>query len=404
MMKKGSTIKNMLFVLVFSYLLQFLQLDIGFSNIKLYMVLSVFLLVYVLKDGNLSLNFLPHEKIWMFSYLLISVSIIYAENISLAAQLIAGQVVLVVSFYVLRALMKKVSLNTLEEIFLKAGNYFVIISIILYVGGLISYYVLHIVPSQVSYLNDHSIRVYGVYLEGFLPRFAGLCASPNNYAYFGILFLWLFVHKKKMKMALITLLTLILSLSTIIIAIVIIQIIIYLAHRRFKYLFLVIIGFILLIFVGIYLQDNYAFIKDIISVRATRNETGSGRYDLWEYCIGLIIKAPFFGYGANQSRVIIADFRELQSSHNSYIEIFLTIGIFGFITYLAFVVSLFNYSRKISKHYNTPLFTMLTLTLIIGGLSNNMLHLEFVVFYLCYIGAYRLNDKPRYLENTTTVN
>lgn len=394
MKKKGSAVKNIIFVLLFSYLLQFIQVDIGLSSIKLYMVFSLLLLVYVLRDGKVVTNFSTHEKIWMFSYLVIALTIIYADDKSLAIQLIIGQVVLLVSFYVLRTLIKKVSIDDLESIFLKAGKYFVLISMVLYVGGLFSYYVLKVIPPQGNYLNEHSIRVYGVYLEGAsLPRFTGLCASPNNYSYFGIMFFWLFIQKNKMKLAMLTLLTLVLSLSTFIILIVIIQTFIYLIYKKFKYLSTVIGVAALLILIGLYLQNDYSFIREIIAIRATRNETGSGRFELWSFCIDLISKSPIWGYGANQSRVLIAPFIDLQSSHNTYIEIFLAAGIFGFVIYLAFVVSLFRYSRKLTKKYKTPLFVILTLTLILGGLSNNMLHLEFVVFYLSYIAAYRINGR-----------
>lgn len=378
---------GILLIYLLSFVIQFIKFDIGLSHIKLFMITTVVFYLYLFRKIEFRLLF-DYEFLWLLSYFWILISSLYAPDKLLALQILIGQVILVSSFFLLRFLINKLKLLEFEKIFLFVGKSFIYVSIVLYVLGILMYYVFNWTPLQSSYLNDHSIRIFGLYLEGSVPRLMGLSESPNNYSYFAMLFMWFFVYKRHLNLAIITFFTLLLTISSTCIFALIIHffLLFFFVSRmnKFKMIFLLFI----VATVFYYLYIKFPFVKEVVDYRIERNSTGSGRLGLWKYVYSLLIESPFFGYGANQSRLLIAPYRGLMSTHNSFLEILLTTGILGGITYLSFLFILFRKSYLMSCKVKTPMFLALTISFILFGTANNTLHIEYVIFYLGFIYYY----------------
>ena len=88
---------------------------------------------------------------------------------------------------------------------------------------------------------------------------------------------------------------------------------------------------------------------DIISRRQTAEQIGSltGRVQLWETAIDLILERPFFGWGyVSGSRIaFLTAFRWWPAihTHNAFLEILLTLGMVGASLLVLLVVSTFSY-------------------------------------------------------------
>lgn len=390
LVRKNNIYNFLLYIYLFSFLIQFISLDIGLSHVKLFMITTILILFYLFKVVRIRSLF-DYEILWLLSYFCIMISGLYASEKLLAIQIFIGQVVLVSSFLLLRFLLKKVDYSSFEKIFLFVGKYFIYVSILLYISGIIFYYILHKIPPKSYYLNDHSIRIFGLYLEGSFPRFMGLAESPNNYTYFAILFMWFFKYKRHYMLVFVTLITLIFTMSSTCFAVLIVQffILLFFCNRKtaFKMIFSVFFIFILVYF----MYNKIDYIKELIDYRIERNSTGSGRFDLWQYVYSLLLDSPVFGYGANQSRILIAPFRGLVSTHNNLLEMMLTTGLIGGFVYLTFIFLILRRSIIISLSKNTPMFIITTTSFILFGLANNTLHIEYVVFYLGFLYFYNSN-------------
>lgn len=81
-------------------------------------------------------------------------------------------------------------------------------------------------------------------------------------------------------------------------------------------------------------------IWEFIEFRISRAETGSGRFELFDFSVELITQSPIFGEGLNQARELLLPLRELKSTHNNLLEVTLEGGILGFILYLSLIFSL----------------------------------------------------------------
>ena len=387
-MEKSRLNKNLTFIFLLAFLIQFIHINIGFSVIKPYMLVSI---VFLFSSRIKIRKFMNYELFWLISFVVIMFSSLYAKEKVLAFQVVIGQIILVGAFIIYRFLVNGISIESFESVFCKVGKFFVYFSFGLYLIGIVSFYILKISPPESAYLNDHALRIYGLYLEGTFPRLMGLAETPNNYAYYASLFLWFFDYKKERRIFYITILTLLLTISTSAILVLVIQSIVYFLYIGKKVFFRIFISSLFFSSLIVCLYNSNEAIKSIIDYRMARNMSGSGRFELWDYVWELIVNSPILGYGANQSRVVIAPFRVLMSSHNSIIEMILTAGLIGGIIYILFLFFLIHRSYLLSKKYSTPLFTLLSISFVMFGLSNNTLHIDYVVFYLGFLSAYKLN-------------
>ena len=385
-------LKNIIF---FSFLQFFLFLGFAsFSfvalNIKIYMFFGS-LYAFWNREVFILKNVYIHEILFMTLYFYIVIASLYVDDVLLAVKLILGEITLLLTYFSLRYLVTQIDFKTVENIFLKLGNAFILISLFLYIVGIVYIYYFHYIPTPDMYLNEHSIRVYGLYMEGNFPRLTGLAESPNNYLYISFLLMLLYFFKKKFMMFGFALISVILTMSATGQLLLIIFVVYKLLTNK-KTFFYTIVGLILFICFVIFLYFNDPFVKYMIDLRILRIESGSGRYDLWSFVLQWLDQSPWIGYGANQSRVILENYsRHYQSAHNSFLDIFLTTGVLGLLIYIAFHLSLAVISIKLNKVYQTKIFILAYIEYFIISLSNNTLHVDYVIIYLIFMYIFLYN-------------
>ena len=379
---------NALFVLLASFFLQYYS----FGSAKLFMMigLGIFIL-YSLKIRIKKLY--NHEVFWLSYFLCVFVSSIYAPDKKLAMNLVFGQIILIIVYFTYRYLLDEISLEAFEKKTSIIGACFVSVSLILYFIAVYKFYVSGEISIPKSTMLDASTTTfYGMLLEsGRLPRLIGLAESPNNYAYFSNFLFWFFAFSKKRMLAGLTLFTYILTLSSTGLVVIFTQVIIFLFFSNRKIMFYTICFSIVLLGLAYFFYINNDEVQNIINIRAERNKSGTGRVELFEYVWGLIVKSPIIGYGANQTRILIKPFRELISSHNSFLEIFLTTGILGFTSYLLFSITVLRNSFFIIKKGGKTLCFLLSVGFFIFSLTNNTLHIGYSIFLLGFLYINNLN-------------
>ena len=106
--------------------------------------------------------------------------------------------------------------------------------------------------------------------------------------------------------------------------------------RKVKYLLGLITVLTLLMVVLAFSYFQFEWLQQIINARADRVSSGSGRSDLFAYILQLISKQPFFGFGLAQVREFLVGFhgRDLQSAHNSFLEVFFEGGVLALLLFI----------------------------------------------------------------------
>lgn len=374
-------LKLMLFLMMSSIL----RIDIGVTTLSLYMPIALFIWI-------VSLKYIKFNKIYFFEivfvllYMYIVVSSLWSIDYALSLKLILGEIILLLSYFIIRYLSSTVTLEKFEDMFLHIAKFFTIASFILYIYGIVWYYVLESIPSESMYLNENSIGIFGLYLEGFMPRFRGLSESPNNYFYIEFLVMVFLLYKKQTKFAILAIITLILTVSSTG-ALVLISISLFTLFNK-KYIMKLFASIIIVIFSGYIFYIDNEFMHHLLNDRFDRTMSGSGRFDLWSYVMGYLNESPLFGYGANTSRVVLENFRGLQSAHNSFLDIWLTTGVIGFLLLLSLFILLLLISFKLSLRYKTNMFIYLWILYFIISMANDTLHVVYTVLYMFFLYVY----------------
>jgi O-antigen ligase len=231
---------------------------------------------------------------------------------------------------------------------------------------------------------------FGLMQESILPRLRGLASSPNEYVPWALFFLVYFMYFKSFKLVLFTFVTIILSFSTTGMLIAMILLLIYYNNKiTFKGILLLFILLVISISVYYLYIDTNKDIMDMIQWRMERNKSGTGRFELWVYALDLI-NQNIWGYGINQTRILIHDFHALNSVHNSIIEVFLTGGFIGLYLYLLFSIILLLQSIMIWKNNKDSKILLFYIIFILIGMANNTLHIVYVIFYLAILSRYSI--------------
>jgi len=272
----------------------------------------------------------------------------------------------------------------------KAGAitlYTLLIAILLYYClGLYSFY---IQGYEVGFGYDQG--VYGVYMEGILPRLRGFMDSPNN---MGLLLLPLFygIYLFDLKLGkffiilLFAVVTLTLSITTYLAFIL--PLILLIILKKPRYFIYLLLGFSIFIFLIFIIAQDYELINQIISTRLSRVASGSGRFDLFGFVLEKISENPFLGYGIAQARVYLLGFqgRDLQSSHNSFLESFFEGGIIGLTLFVLCWVTIAFYilTLKIDGSKKIMLFCYLG-SLVLFSFANMMIYVDVMILNLFFI-------------------
>lgn len=341
----------------------------------LYIFLPLIFLYFILFVKRIK-SLKSFEVLFITFYLYLAITFFWANNSILSIKLMVLEFILILIYFYGRTSVVKI--NNLESFFIFLGKYFIIGGILFYLVGLYAYYY-----NNLFIAEDR--MYFGIMMENFMPRLRGFTESPNTYILFANFFLIYFLEHKMIKYVLITLVSILLSFSTTGMIIASIILLFYIRiNLRVISLILVVLALSVLVF--IFFIENNQEIMRMIEWRLQRNSSGTGRFELWNFALGLIEQHPIVGYGINQTRDLIANFHKLNSVHNSYIEVFLTGGGIGLFLYLLLISSIFLDAFKIKKYSKIPLLAVIIY--IISGLSNNALHSVFLILILIVLYYY----------------
>ena len=319
-------------------------------------------------------------------FLYIFSSFLWALEVQLALVRIVWTLFLCVTYFTL------VKICPYERVLYlnKAGAitlYTLLIAILLYYClGLYSFY---IQGYKLGFGYDPGI--YGLYIDGILPRLRGFMDSPNN---MGLLLLPLFygIYLLDLKLGkffiILIFAAVIFTLSVTTYLAFLLPLTLLIILKKPRYFIYLLLGSSIFIFLIFIIAQDYELINQIISTRLSRVASGSGRFDLFGFVLEKISENPFLGYGIAQARVYLLGFqgRDLQSSHNSFLESFFEGGIIGLTLFVLCWVTIAFYilTLKIDGSKKIMLFCYLG-SLVLFSFSNMMIYVDVMVLNLFFI-------------------
>jgi O-antigen ligase len=277
----------------------------------------------------------------------------YADEKNLSIQMFFGLILLLYSYFILRLFIYQYSLNELIDQLFFIVKWFFIMSFVLYFIGIVAHYLFDVSLILEGDADNRAVLL-GVYFEnGVYPRLRGLCDSPNNFGMYAVLMLPVWIsYSPRVKIWQFTIIALMIFLTMSITTFIAIacMFFIFLLIKFFNFngqirwkSVATILFYIMFFFVAgelisfVYLGGGNTDLPQMIDDRLSRAHTGSGRFDLWQYSWSLISEQPVFGYGLNQTRVLLASFRAVHSTHNNFLEIMIEGGFVGLLLYLFFL-------------------------------------------------------------------
>jgi len=377
-----------IFLLLFCafFFQQFTLFEFG-TLVKPWVLITVisFLAIFVFVP-RISLSFPSYLYIVSAFFLFIVVSSFWAEDLSIAFVRALGVVLLCVSYLLLKVFYDNSEKKEISQIIYKLSYFYLIMSLMYYLIGF------YLFKTGSGYLTDDAHRgLYGLYVEGVLPRMRGFSDSPNNLVLLLIPMFYIpFILKVKAcniyYLLILIVLALTFSITGYIIFILASVFILFTQSMRvLLQLSLVIFFFLFLIFILYLSYENFAFIVDS---RIDRISTGSGRYELFNYAINLIVESPISGYGLGQARLFLGNVggRGYESTHNSFIEILFEGGFVAGGLFVLSWFSIFYYAVKleVSRKDRVNLCCYLVSLFLISS-ANLMVYVELMVFnFFCF--------------------
>lgn len=365
--------------------------------IKPYMLCVAFGgLVILLKSESQRLKVPIHIPFVAIFFVYMISTALWSSHMELAFVRTIGILSLVFTYFVLT---KLVPMNTSPKLSRRASKLlyvFLIFNLLYYLAGLYKVFISGHVVGQ-----GFEQGVFGLYMEGNFPRLRGFADSPNNMGlmllpmFFGVYLLRLHIGWQYYVL-LYTVLLLTLSMTTYLAFIL--PLTILMSFKSWKKFFRLTLGVLSLFISAFWMFLSLEWFRNIVEVRVFRITTGSGRYDLFAYSIDKASESPLFGFGLAQARVYLDGFegRELQSTHNSFIESFFEGGVVGLALFLLCwgVFAFYLLRVKVNGNDKLGLFCYL-LSLFIFSNANLMTYVELMVlnFFFIWFISVRLKNK-----------
>lgn len=375
--------KALFWILLSSFFFQQFWITGFVTPIKPYMIVVLFSALFiVLTYKGRKFHCPTYTYVVGVFYIYMIFTSMWADKIELSFVRSVGILLLVLAYFVLVQLSSYVDLNNNRNLSLYLHLF--LIAIILYY--IIGAYLVFISGGKVG--SGFEQGVLGIYYEGVLPRLRGFADSPNN---MGLLLLPLFYVVYILRVSVsrtyyvtfFAILLLTLSFSTFVSFFLPLLIAVLLIKQRWAVWFF--LGMLPILAAFLYFYYSSEFVSNIINARFERLSTGSGRFELFSYSFDLISERPFFGSGISQAREFLVGFqgRSLQSTHNSFIEIFLEGGVVGLILFCFCWLSIAWHIAKanVEATDRVLLFSYLA-SLFVFSNANLMVYLELMVFNL----------------------
>lgn len=341
-----------LFVMLSKY-----HIYIGFS-LKVYMI---FLIIYFC-------CVVPHfyfRSLYSYEVMLLSFYIIYCLSgafsiyTNTSIRIIFGVVLVLGCYFIMRYMMERMTISSLEKGIGDAGLVFNVVSLLLYVIGL----------QQSGFRAESEVISYGLMIDRNYPRLIGLLDDPNIFVFYNTLFFTFYLtHLRGFKNIIGFVLCISTSLLTFsrggILALLLVMLLyilmINIVNKIKIIISLVTFSFIVICIVNIITTGQ---IEQIISSRIQdfANDNGSGRLELWTQAFQYFRDSPYIGIGAfNFSDYYAYSYNKKLYVHNTLLEILSESGIFGFLSYVAFLI-LFLVTIVTKRLHNKQIYLLLTL-------------------------------------------
>lgn len=399
--------KNNYTLLAFLYLSTFfyarINIDIGFS-LKLFMIVSFLIFITNLKKFKFYLN--TYDYIFILFIIYGSSTVIFSFDVISGLRMIFGSIIVLFCYFVLKfflieyVLSKKIHIH---EVIIMTLCSFVFISLFSYLIGFFTIY------GNLSSFEQETI--FGITVERSMPRLVGLNYDPNINVFMSLIFfyyLYFYKNKNLLVYLLLFLITfmIILTISTAGIISVSIPLIFYYIYQFIKFLlinkyvisirklFLLLLVSILISILLIILNEN-EFILNILEKRINNLNNGSGRFEIWNNAITLFYQNQFFGIGwynfLEYNKII---FNRENYMHNTFLEVLVELGIFGFLIYILFFIILFLNIIKLQykKSNKYLLFTFFSMIILLNSLS---LYINEVLFVFMALVSYELYNMKK---------
>lgn len=344
--------KLIFLLLLIAFTAQQFSIPLAITPIRPYMVLVVIfclaIFIKLVQGRSIYLHITIIDQLLLLLYGYMSFTVLYAADLALGVHLIVGLMLLVASFFIIKIYASSLSLIEVREILVLTAKVFFLSSFIWYVVGLVAVYIFNISLESVDNEEHAYYKLYGVFLEGgAIPRLRGLCDSPNNFGMYSVFFLpILLAYERKLPfylygiMAISILATMSATTYVAFVSLFLVWILSSFFKLKFKKVvsFLMIttmLSFICYLFFELFASNSILESLDhIAGDRLARAETGSGRWELWEFTLGLIQNHPILGYGLNQSRDLLLPLRALKSTHNNVLELLIEGGVIALFLYI----------------------------------------------------------------------
>uniref|UniRef100_UPI004048698D O-antigen ligase family protein n=1 Tax=Shewanella sp. TaxID=50422 RepID=UPI004048698D len=345
-------------------------------------ILSSFFLLILYKNLRIKLD-LNVFVVFAFYFFMIS-TWFWAPEKSTSSVRVLGVLLLIYTFFSLSTLYHTLKFD-LMYFFSSICSTYLFLSLVYFFLGL--YF-----KPEMSGLNIER-GFLGYYQDGLLPRMRGFMDSPNNLVLVLLSFFYIEVYRfirdkvfSKTNFFLI-LCSLLLTMSTTGLFALFFSVFIYFLFRNVKVaLYIILLVFFISITVYFF-TVNVDDLSKILHSRIARLSTGSGRFDLFVFLYKRFDDAPYIGHGIAQVRFLLEGFqgRDLQSAHNSFLEVLIEGGVVAFVLFSFCWLSLIlKVMFEVNKSFRMCVFCFM-LSLILVSSANMMVYVEMMMFCLFFV-------------------
>ncbi|MHA6964798.1 O-antigen ligase family protein [Zobellella denitrificans] len=407
-MKYNYRFKMVVLLYFFSFFLSELYIDLGFS-LKAFMFLNFFLFM----SYSVSDKFVFYADKYDFVFLLFILyggsTVIFSNDVVSGARMLAGSLIVFFTYFVLKCfLIKNFASNLIlfERYICAVGFLFSSISLMLYFLG--------VNKIDGDFGSYESIRIYGVMIDRGIPRLIGVLSDPNIYVFYSsIFFFYLFFKKGKSLFEMFSFfmvsLAMLLSLSRGGAVSIIFPLFLYFTfsflrnaiHFKINSGDVVKVAFCvsfvsLLIFYS--LSNDYAF--SIFEKRISDAMLGSGRLEIWKNSLTLIEENFVFGIGwYNFLHYNVELFSRYNYAHNTFLEVFVELGVIGFSLYVSFYVMIFFKLVSLVRFDSNFKFLLVCFSSMFIALNSLSLLINEVLFFYLAVVSFYFHCKKRAIDD-----
>lgn len=393
--------KNIISLSVKIFLVLFLFLPFGIPNmefIKTYMVFVVvlFLLFHSFVKIN---NFHVYEVCWLLLLLFLMLTIFYCDSFSDGIKAVFGEILLIAFYFLYRFFLADIGFDRYSKILVSFGKFYFIISLIYYFLGIYFYFGKGIDQLSILY-PDQVGRVLGATINKWsrMPRLNGLTLGADSFNWMSTFFILNFLMNKKIKWAIVGVICSLLTFSLTFITIVSI-ITLFFIIKKGKLLSVTMIMTPVIGAIFFFYQKNEWF-HNVIEARLNSAQTGTGRFNIWEFLFGKIIQRPIFGHGINQLKAHIDEYpdKSIRSAHNTLIEILFNGGILAAFMYSCFVLSFYLFCYNLDRKNNSAYFRGFFLCYFIFSMANTSIYNFSTVLFFTFVSLYYYSLKKKQIN------